>query len=121
MMAILLLIVSAALTIIEAFYEAVKGDRTHALSFTISILLFWIATLVLPSTGHEFIIDFLGLYVPCRLFFDLVYNFARGNKWSYLGETALSDRLIKKYVKNQHIVLVVRMVFAFSLFFFLGL
>jgi hypothetical protein len=106
---------------IEAKIDATYGDKNHTLSFILSYLFFCLLWFVFFKEDINIARSFAGFYIPARIWFDIIYNKFKGNKWDYLGSYSATDKFLKEYVPNQHIVLVARMLFSYVLFVFIGL
>lgn len=115
---LLLLLISVLLIAIEAKIEAINGDKNHALSFGLSLVTFAIAAALLKQ---NVIFAFAGLYIPVRTWFDEVFNYFRGNKFYYIGEIALTDKLQKKLLGNRYLRYTLKLVFSVFMFVEFGL
>jgi hypothetical protein len=90
----LLLIIVCVILLGEAYIEASFGDRRHWPSLVITVLGSMIASAVVQGTFHG-LISTLFFYIAARMWFDLVFNYLKGNKWSYLGNN-FTDRWLRK-------------------------
>lgn len=116
-----LLLIAFFIISIEAKLDAIYGDKHHTLSFIVSLFVFSGIWFLLFRDTLGISRAIAGFYAPARIWFDIIYNYFRGNKWSYLGNNSETDKFLKKYIPNQHIVLLLRMLFSYALFVFLGL
>lgn len=80
-------LVAILLVLIEAYLESRYGDNNHGLSLIVSILIFTAFNL-----GFGFSWINYGYYLIARTWFDLIFNYFRGNKWYYLGNISKTDK-----------------------------
>ncbi len=88
---------------VEAQLEAKYGDKHHSASVIMNFTLWVGIAAVLPDTLPKHML----LWIAARVWFDLLYNYFRGNEWHYLGLN-FTDLILKRF--NPVFVLVVRVV-----------
>lgn len=92
MIGFIMLLTAIALIFSEAWYESKHGDKNHALSLFLSVIFYLGVGVLLKA-------DFLSsslYYIAARVWFDVIFNYLRGNKWNYLGNNA-TDRMLKNF------------------------
>ena len=110
MIHLILILYTFLLHVCEAGIEAKIGDKRHWHSLLISILLFLIPFFLFSIEWRLILI-----YPAIRVWFDLMYNFAKGNHWAYLGSSAKTDRMIKKLNLDGNEILLIRFLLSLTL------
>ena len=99
-------LVAILLILIEAYLESRYGDNNHSLSLIVSISIFTAFNL-----GFGFSWINYGYYLIARTWFDLIFNYFRGNKWWYLGSNSITDKFYSGI--NKKSLLWLRIIFTF--------
>lgn len=107
MITLLLLIYSAVIHWIEAVIEAEHGDKRHWPSLVITFLFY-----AIPANCYGLPYKYLLLYPAVRVWFDYIFNYYRGNKIFYLGDTATWDKVLNKY--NPYLILLGRIILSLT-------
>ncbi len=81
-------------------HKKVEPYWSFAMYFVYPFMLFL-------STSEINVYKLIFLWVGIRSFFDFMYNFYRDFHWSYLGTTATTDGILKRF--NPYLLLVVRL------------
>lgn len=100
----LTLIIWAFLILIcEAKIESEHGDKRHWTSLFVTFVLYCI-----PLAAIQTELKLIFIYPMMRVWFDFLYNFCKGNRWGYIGETAWTDRMINKMNLTPNEMLLIR-------------
>ena len=83
-----MLLLAVSIIASEAYLDAKNGDKYHGLSLAISFALYFgiIALFNLPLKG-------VLLWASTRCYFNLIYNYFKGNNWWYLS-SATFDKIL---------------------------
>ena len=109
-------LLSAVAAFIESYFDAKKKNTNHTISAIVRVVVAYIisfAMIVSFDTQLVFTTILLAVY---WIVFDPSYNYFRGVKWDYIGETAWTDRMARKTVKNGSSYLYVKIWFLSVLF-----
>lgn len=88
-------------TLLSANYDKDKTIKDHSSRWILRAIV--VGSIAFLTKTSIFIHVFLFYAL-----FDYMYNILRGNKWNYIGTTAISDQLINKYL-NWQILLVIKL------------
>lgn len=89
------------INIVEAQLEARYGDKHHSASVIMNFTVWIGIAAMLPDTLPKHIL----LWIAARSWFDLLYNYFKGNDWHYLGAN-FTDLILKQM--NPVFVLLIR-------------
>ena len=97
MLEILIIIPIFALHVAEAVYEAERGDLRHYPTFWGQFVLSCFVGWAVPFSS---ILGGIFAFIAVRIWFDYIYNYAKGLHWSYVGKYAETDKLIRLLEKR---------------------
>lgn len=93
------------LHLIEASYEAQRGDKNHWISITVSFIIHQFFCFLIGFSPLPAVVAWCGV----RAYFDLMFNYFKGNHWAYLG-SSITDGMLKWM--NGYVLLAFRVLFS---------
>lgn len=102
---ILIILCTLLIHLLNDYVKIVKGlSIQHGVSGVIRLVIFTSVSFINYEVPEDFLLWFININLFYWLFFDLILNYLREKPLNYLGNKALSDRLLRKLrVLNIHL------------------